>query len=363
MNIGQIYKNIKKKIEDKHDNNRVAKEHKAHFTLMQKNGVKFQHLNAEQKKAVDEIYSRYKCNYSYSMHELYLSATGEFEPTIVPEDFFRVYINETMNRVGTLGLAWADKNYYEIFHSQMPLPETILRYIRGKFLDKDYNLITKEEADKILAEAGEYFIKPSLEGGGFGHGVALIKKHESIDAIIKKYQFDVTIQKKFIQHKDMAQLNESSVNVVRIMTMFIDEKPEFLLAAVRAGESGAITDHSNTKGKGSAIFGLNEDGTAMDYGFNACGVKVTECSNGFKFGGVKIPSFEELKSLALKSHEKMPMFKLIAWDMVVAEDGAATVMEYNIKRPGIILYQWTNGPLFGKDINRLHYVLKKLNEA
>ena len=45
----------------------------------------------------------------------------------------------------------------------------------------------------------------------------------------------------------------------------------------------------------------------------------------------------------------MPYFRMIGWDMVVDEEGIVTVMEYNLKWPGILYYQWCNGPLFGSD--------------
>ena len=85
-----------------------------------------------------------------------------------------------------------------------------------------------------------------------------------------------------------------------------------------------------------------------------------QCTNGYVFGGKRIPNYKGMCELALKCHERMPMCRFVAWDMVVAEDGEPAIMEYNLMRPGILYYQWVNGPLFGKDVDKLLETIDKL---
>ena len=62
----------------------------------------------------------------------------------------------------------------------------------------------------------------------------------------------------------------------------------------------------------------------------------------------------------LAFHQRMPYFRMIGWDMAVDSEGKPTIMEYNIKWPGIQYYQWCNGPLFGTDENRVHQYVNAL---
>ena len=74
-------------------------------------------------------------------------------------------------------------------------------------------------------------------------------------------------------------------------------------------------------------------------------------------------SFDKMVDMALSCHARMPYFRFIAWDMTIDCDGEPVIMEYNLLSPGIMYYQWTNGPLFGTDVDRIHYVIDKLTSS
>ncbi len=361
MNFAKIQKSWGYWMERRAVLKRVKKDNDHYFELMAKHGVQVRRLDASQRAQVDEIYRQYHHlragRYTYDTHELVYSATGVFEPTVMPETFFRLLINPRMN-MSVFVYSWKDKNYFETYLPNARFPKCILRNISGHYYDASYNMLTEKEADAKLRDAGEYIVKPSL-ATGFGKHIQ--KMTGGLQDVVKIMDVDFIVQEVFKQNAEMAAFNESSVNVVRLMTLFIHDKPEVLMAGFRVGNVGALTDYSPTKdGTGNVILGVTDDGMIRETGYQPCGKAVTQCTNGFVFGGKRIPNYDGICRLALKCHERMPMCRFVAWDMVVAEDGEPVIMEYNLMRPGILYYQWVNGPLFGKDVNKLYETIDKL---
>ena len=293
------------------------------------------------------------------MHEVSSVIRGKFEPELVPCSLIFSRVREIMNDE-IYRESWRDKNFFEILQPRGRFPKVILRNIHGYFYDETFNLLSAAEADKLLHKHHEFIVKPTLDSSG-GKDVKFYLSPEPIASIAALYKKDFIIQEYFHQHKDFSVFNPSSVNIVRVMTMFIDEKPEFLLAALRIGAEGALTDWSPTKdGKGCLIVASDSDGTLMDKGVYKCGHWSDTAPSGVSLAGQKLPNFCGMVDMALKCHEMNPFFKLIAWDISVDETGEPCIIEYNVKRPGLYYYQWTNGPLFGYDPKRIQYVVDRL---
>lgn len=46
-------------------------------------------------------------------------------------------------------------------------------------------------------------------------------------------------------------------------------------------------------------------------------------------------------------HPLIPHFRLVSWDVAICEDGEPMLIEANMRKGGINLNQFNNGPLFG----------------
>lgn len=337
---------------------------KHYFSLMKKNNIKIRKLSGKQKKEVDSIYGKYKRKfygqYDYLTHELYYSATGQFNPYVLPESLYRTKLVYFMNK-RTVSKGWADKNYFEAFHPNAKFPEAIVHNVEGKWMDPSYNLISKEQVSEILQNSSNVIVKSSLDSFQ-GKGVAFFEK-TNIDELVKNYKKNFIVQKKFIQHKDISLLNESSVNVIRVISVFIDEEPSIIMSALRVGKSGALIDVSpDENGNGNVIIGIDNTGKLNPYGYSSSGKKVQVTSNGFEFAGFQVPGYQKVCKVVCDVHKKMPMFKMIGWDIVIDEHEEVVIMEYNLMCPGVLYYQWVNGPLFGEDKEKILSVIEKLGK-
>ena len=307
-------------------------------------------LNKEQKRAVDSVWKN--CGkYDYHTHRLVYTATGKFDPKIVPEMLFRTKIEMELNNQ-IFKPAWSDKSYFSWWFNKELFPTNVVVNINGCFYDCNYNIVTEEQALNLISQYDRVIIKPSLDTG-LGKGVQLIENCNSnpeLKNILDKYRKNYVVQEVFQQHPLLASFNSSSVNVVRFISMFVDGKVYPLMSALRCGSAGAISDNTVTKdGMGMFVIGIDDNGVLKDKAYHSCGKSIKECPNGTHFNGQQVPGFEKMKSIIKECHSKMPHFGFIGWDFAIDTDGNPRIIEYNIKSPGVLYYQYVNGPLFGKD--------------
>lgn len=314
--------------------------------MLREHNIPVRTLTKEQYKEIDEVWGGLMKSDCYATHELVLSVTGKFDPYICSEMLFRTNIELKLNDF-QLKWGWSDKNYFDMFLPDIPMPKTVLRNVNGVFLDAQYCPVNKEDVGTILQSHDSLIVKPSIENG-FGKSVKLYEK-EQYDLIGKDFRANYIIQEPLSQHNVVAELNPSSVNVVRVISLALNGKVSPVNYALRCGATGSITDNQITAdGRGMYIIGVEPDGTLKDKAVFSCGELITQAPNGAEFAGRKLPNFEEALKMTTRIHEKLPHFGFMGFDVCFAADGTPTIMEYNIKGPGVLYYQYVNGPLFGE---------------
>lgn len=329
---------------------RITKKNNQHrFEMMNKCGIERKILSKQQKSEIDRIYSRFGVKYSYSTHELVYTASGVFDPYIIPEDFFRVCIDPVLNDYDHKYIL-SDKNYFDLFMPRVLFPQTVIKNIRGDLYDTNFNLISENDAMKLIREYKQVVVKPSNDSG-FGRGVELVSTEKDI---LKEHGEDYIVQEVLKQHPSFSKLNESSVNIVRIVTLFINGKVRPVTVAMRVGGVGDFTDNVEHKdGYGMIVIGIDAQGKLKKYGYHSNGTRITATPAGIEFEGYSIEAYEKMIEIAVKEHSRFPYVRFIGWDFTVDDKGNVVVMEYNTKSPGVLYYQYVNGPLFGDSTKEL----------
>lgn len=322
---------------------------KHYSRLLKQHNIECKKLTSEQKKEIDKIWKG--CGkYDYNTHRLVYSVSGRFDPEVMPEKLFRTKIEMDLNNQ-MFKNCWSDKSYFSWWFDKDLFPENVVININNVFYDDNYSVISQEEAIKRIGEYEALIIKPSQDSG-FGRGVSLIdfcNSAEKVKEVLNAYRMNYVVQKVFKQHEMLSSFNSSSVNVIRFISIFIDGKVYPVMSALRCGGEGAISDNSTTKdGMGMFVIGIDDNGILKNEAFHSCGKRIVECPNKVQFAGKKIPGFEKMKEIIMEYHSKMPYFGFVAWDFVVTPEGTPKIMEYNIKGPGMLYYQYVNGALFGK---------------
>ena len=282
----------------------------------------------------------------------YYGTTGIHDPRFLPNDIYCDILVPYLNDTRYVE-AYRDKSVFSRILPDLPFPETILKNIRGRLYDSENRFVSEETAKRILKEpssfAQDIIIKEN--SGGCGKQVQKIKlaSDDDVEKVLThfKYSQGCLVQKVIQQHPFFAQFNEDSVNILRINTLFINGRVIILdNIALRYGQSGSHTDVSFVNGNEIVnVIGITKSGRLMEEVLNPyCHRK--KCSELFQLSLTQVPAFEEIRQTVIKGAEQLPYFNLIGWDVTVDINEKPVVIEYNIVRPGSMIYQYF-GPFFG----------------
>lgn len=324
----------------------AARSFKHYKSLFKTHGIPLVHLSSEQKRQVREIWGKNVRGVGFATHELVLSVTGKFDPYVCPELIFRTKIELAMNNF-QLKYGFSEKNYFDKLISGFPMPKTVVRNVNGVLLSEDYKPLSKGEANEIIARYDKLIVKPSIENG-CGRSVKLYEKTD-YEKIFTEFKKDYLIQEVLTQHESLSRLNESSINVVRVVSLNMNGVASPVNYTLRCGAEGAVTDNYITKdGLGMFVIGVNPDGSLKDTAYHSCGVKITKAPNGQKFSDIVIPNFKAALDMTSRIHEQLPHFGFIGFDVCFDADGSPRIMELNFRGPGVLYYQYANGALLGE---------------
>lgn len=308
-------------------------------------------LTESEKKAVDEKWSKitgggYKL--SYKELEVFKHFNG-FDSRYLSHNLYLPLVSRRLNNYHYTKF-FEDKGLLGHLSTSITFPYCIIRCVNGEYYDNSFRQISKDKAKEYLGNhKGKIVFKIARESSG-GHGVRMIDTAFDKDAKQRVFQLmdtfgtDYVVQEAICQHETMAKFNRTSVNTLRINTLYLNGKISLCGTVLRIGKDGSFVDNMSSGGMGIGVDGtghLNEYG--YDYGCN----QLYEM-NGVRFAGEKIDFVPDIVDHILKAHEKDFSFcKFIGWDVCINQDGKPIVIEINASQPGIFGEQLNFGPIFG----------------
>ena len=283
---------------------------------------------------------------------VYSDKTGIYSPEYVGSDIH--YYNVEWSRIDRDYLrAFLDKNYMDVLLPCVKHPETLIRKIHGQYLDHDFAPISKAQAvDKLFENLDPGVVVKISRASSGGKGVRFLGVGSSKDDISAALDVDpdVAVQLVMQQHPEMAKMNASSVNTIRIICIILDGESIPLSAVVRIGNSGSRVDNFSSGGVGC---GVKPDGHLNNCGYTQKGERYDVHPNGFVFREGFVPNFDKALEAVKRCHMHVPMFGVASWDIAIDTDGEPVLIEYNVGGAGIDIHQYNNGPLYGKYRERI----------
>lgn len=311
-------------------------------------------LTSEQKKEIDAFWNKYNFHIPYAWHRLYYGITGIYDPAFVPNNIFHYGIKYHLNRK-PFASTWSDKCYLDRFINNVTTPQCIVRNVNGRFLDRNFELIDTDLAQKTMNNYEYLVIKPSLLTDT-GKGVRLLKCPFNLTKLNQEYKKNYVIQIPIKQHEQMKMLNPSSVNTIRINSALFDTKAVVLSAFVKVGQMGAFADNS---GHDRYFIGITESGLYKNYVIDHELNKYGTIPSGYSFSGQAVPSFLEACETVKEAHKNIPHFGLAFWDVCIREDGVPMIVEVNLRNPDSYVPQAAVGPFLGKYTERVLDYMKQ----
>ena len=331
--------------------NKLKKRYASAHRLLARNPQ--QPLSEADIKEIDEFWSKYGIKFrDYSWYRWYYGLTGIHDPRFIGTDVYNDIFIGHYNKTG-FAEAWRDKSYFPTFLPDAPFPETYFKKCNGRYYDKDGNFCTESNFTEALSDSiptDEFIVK--LNDGLQGRGLRKfsLKNEQHIQSAIQMIaqKDNLIVQEVVRQHPFFAQFNESSVNVIRINTLFLNQRViVFDNATLRFGLPGSITDVNFVDGVEIVnAIRISADGHLGPVVFDNFGKK-TDVNTRFDIKYDRVPNWENLIETVRSCALKIPYFSWIGWDVTVSEEGAPVIIEYNILSPGINFYQYST-PLFGE---------------
>lgn len=180
----------------------------------------------------------------------------------------------------------------------------------GETIDKD-SFFNKFGSRKIV-------VKPLKGWGGNHFYIFEADETEKAFDYVKLINKDVIIEEFLFQTGILHELNESSLNTVRIVTLMMEDKPMVYFAYLRVGKEGAIVDNLCA---GGDEFSVDVDTGLVMGGTNHTGEEVKKFHNGQSIQGFTIPRWDDAKEFCICAHSHAPKgLNLIGWDVCISDD-------------------------------------------
>lgn len=218
------------------------------------------------------------------------------------------------------------------FDNKVLFDKTFASFMRHAVLY--LNESTEEEIKAFMNKHGQVIIKPA--GGACGVGIYKLSHDDTkglLNLLERKKQGDKLIMEQLIiQHPDMARMNPTSVNTIRVITM-VDRNGDVHIINTLAKFGGSASCISNTMGGGVCCHIDEETGILDRLGRDIHGGSCFKHPvTGVTIPGYQIPNWDGVVPYAKQLASVIPSGRYIGWDIVITEDGY-DVIEGNI-HPG-----------------------------
>jgi hypothetical protein len=312
------------------------------------------------KKRLHRINGGYKCSAEYKSEVLpywkrfgvkpgkywysYYSAHSKIvDKRYIPEDIWfgkilPYYSNMQFRR------ACEDKCMHDIWFPNLKRPQTVAMNVAGVFYDDTRNIISKDEAVDLCLKKQKFLIKPSIDSGEgrlirfFDDKVIDVKEiNNAFDALGCNFIAQEVVK----QHLTLSQLNEKSLNTIRVVSFLFQGRVYLLSSILRMGGGTSRVDNF---GAGGSACEIKQGGRLGEFSVNGKLDWRTKHQNGTIFSDVTVPSYEKICNIIKAEHAKLAHFKLIGWDFAVDDEGDPVFIEYNVC-PG--QNELLCGPTFG----------------
>lgn len=310
-------------------------------------------LTRAQKKEANDFYLRViGKKVPLYCHEYFYSRTGVFSKDYLPKDFYTLELRPRAN-VYKFQEAYDDKNIYDIILAGENVVHTILKNMNGYYYFEG-RAVSEEEAVLLCQNLGDVIIKPAMEMQGNGvRALTVADGRTNVDDLtigdlFKRYKHNFLIQERVRQHKDIAALNPTSVNTMRILTYRSGMEVLLIYSVIRIGRSGQVIDNQCAGGISTTISKDGRLGKAAFGGYSEDNVLVTD--TGITLDGYQLPSFDKAIDFVKRLHMKLPYFNIIGWDVSIEENGEPILIEYNTN-PGLSQSAFCSG--MGENTERI----------
>lgn len=310
----------------------------------------FDPLTEDEQRQVQSLWGQLVPDISFKEYEVYKRHFG-FNPKMLSHQIYLPLVARRINDY-SLTLMYDNKGYYGgVLKSHIKFIPCYFRVIKDEFYADDMRQLTKSEALEIAVAHDEVVLKRSVETSGGKSFKKIVFHNEDpdervriLDSIIKSYGDNYVCQESLKQCEVMSKFNASSINTIRITTLYLNGKFSVLSIVIRAGGKGSEVDNLSS---GGMMIGVSNEGFLLGFGVTD-NYKRKRKHNGLKLDGIKLDFIPEVIKRLEDAHiHDFSLSKFIGWDIMIDINGEPIIVEVNASQPGVRGIQYCTGPVFG----------------
>lgn len=294
-------------------------------------------LTKAQKKEVQDFYkSMIGKSIPLYCHEYFYSRTGFFNKEYVPNNIYHCELVPKANQ-HRFQSVYGDKNMCDFLFPGENIVHSILKNMNGYYYYEGAP-ISPEEAVSRFQNVDNVIIKPANKSKGSDVHLLSVKngitnyKGKTVEQMFASYGKNFLIQERVKQHKDMAALNPTSLNTLRVLSYRSGMEILIIYTVIRIGKSGQVIDNQCAGGISTSVDKSGKLGKYAYGGYSEDDILSTD--SGIILDGYQIPSYDKVKEMVKRLHLKLPYFDIVGWDVAIQEDGEPVLIEFNTN-PGL----------------------------
>lgn len=229
-----------------------------------------------------------------------------------------------------------DRAYYHFFDNKSEFYRKFHKYLGRQWLD--FSKASFADFEEFLQPRECIMVKPEAESGGKGVEKISKKDFSSAKELYEKLQKDHigVVEDVIRQHPALSEMNPSSINTLRVVTILNEEGPHIIYAHIRIGNSDKPVDNLHSGGMFAPID--LESGVISYPAYDKARITYTEHPRtGVKIQGFQIPFWKEAKELCLEAAQVVPQMRYVGWDVAITKNGPVFVEGNNL--PGYDILQ------------------------
>lgn len=220
--------------------------------------------------------------------------------------------------------AYSKLNDKSLYHLYINKDEFNEKY--SELIGRDWIRLSeeKEQIYSFFKRHKDVIIKP--KDGDSGKGIAIFHNCDNltsseIDKLITDYESGIA-EEVLYNHPKLNELNASSLNTMRVITVRNGDRMDILFAGIRFGAKGSEIDNISTGGRIAPI----DIASGKICGKSHTKKTVTEGNeDDNNHIGFQIPMWDKLNGFLYKLTSVVPQMRYMAWDIAVTEKGFVAI--------------------------------------
>ena len=256
--------------------------------------------------------------------------------------------------------SFSEKLLFPLLFPSVKQPRTIIGFYQGQYVSETFQPISHKKAVETILRYGKTIIIKQIIDSLGGKGVGLIDNYDedTLRNTFASRKKNFIVQEVIKQSEEMAKLNDSSLNTLRILTLLLNGKCTVTAKMLRHGCPGAKIDNVSSGGYG---VGIADNGTLTFAVSDTQFFRNDTHYSGVKYSTFKVPNISSVYETAIRLHYNTPQCHFIAWDFAMDTNNDPVLIEANFYRPGVTWPQIVGEkPIFGERTKEvLDYCFKK----